>query len=446
MAALLASTPATYVDPKAAVLYGGGNSKISDDDIRAYINSGASDADVMAKAVENGVSASQISNAMGSNPAYSTSNVDKYITSQGVSKEQTPVQYSIPDAASTPAPVTFKPITVGSTETVQGQLDGMLSDTNSPMNVRASTLGNQYSNKRGLLDSSIGAEAGVAALIDRSMPIASQDASTNFAAKQQNAQGALTADTFNADVTSRTNMFNTGAAKDIYTANMSNQNNIDLANIDTKNKLAIANVQAMANDSGIMGDLGKTYMSLYQQVASDPNMTPEVKTATINNLSTQLQGLLGLLPSINSSAKALTFGTASNNEGDSVDNASTIGTNDTAGIPPEATKANVLGYKVEPSVMSNVLAYEKATGTKIDPAKVAPEQLVMDIKNLGQSPSTYLSSDGTNKVTNTNAYDINALFKQYNVTNVGELFNAMFMPAHPPGTMRADNPMFYVYK
>ncbi len=440
MAALLQSTPAKYVDPKAAVLYGGGNSKISDDDIRAYINSGASDSDVMAKAVENGVSASQISNAMRSNPAYSSSNIDKYISSQGVSKEQTPVQYSMPEEARAPAPVQYQPISVTPTETVQGQIGGILNDKNSPLMVQANTLGNSYSNKRGMLDSSIGASAAENAMIGAAMPIASQDASTNFAAKQQNAQGALTADTFNADVTSRTNMFNTGAAKDIYTANMSNQNNIDLANIDTKNKLAIANVQAMANDSGIMGDLGKTYMSLYQQVASDPNMTPEVKTATINNLSTQLQGLLGLLPSINSSAKALTFGQPP--EANNTDVAGNTTNNTTAA----AAKANVLQYQIEPSVMNNVKAYENATGSKVDLSKVAPEQLVMDIKYLGQGPSAYLSSDGTNKMTNSSSYDINSLFKQYKVTNAGQLFNSMFAAVHPPGTMRADAPMFYIYK
>ena len=436
MAALLQSTPAKYVDPKAAVLYGGGNSKISDDDIRAYINSGASDSDVMAKAVANGVSASQISNAMRSNPAYSSSNIDKYISSQGVSREQTPLQYNIPEEAKAPAPVQYQPISVTPTETVQGQLSSILKDPTNPLMVQASTAGKSYANSRGMLNSSIGASAAENAMIGAAMPIASQDASTNFAAKQQNAQGALTADTFNADVTSRTNMFNTGAAKDIYTANMSNQNNIDLANIDTKNKLAIANVQAMANNSSIMGDLGKTYMSLYQQVAADPNMTPEVKTATINNLQEQLRGLTGLLTSINSSAKSLAFGqpTKANNT-------------DVAGnTPATAAKANVLQYQVEPSIMNNVKAYENATGSKVDLSKVAPEQLVMDIKHLGQGPSAYLSSDGTNKMTNSSSYDINTLFKQYNVSNAGQLFNAMFAAVHPPGTMRADAPMFYIYK
>lgn len=443
MAALLANTPASYVDPRASILYGGGNSKITDDEIRSYIKSpGVTGEDVMAKALANNVSASQISKAMMDNPAYAQPNIDKYLTERGVSKEKTTPQYAVPEAAAVPASVKFNPITVSTNDTVQGQLNSMLGDPNNPLQVRTATLGKQYANRRGLLDSSIGADAAVGALIDRSTPIASQDATTNFTAKQNNAQGALSADTFNADVTSRTNMFNTGAAKDIFMGDMDTQNKLKLADIDTKNRFAIANLEAMAADSGIMGDLGKTYMNLYAQVSADPNMTPEVKTATLNNLNTQLQGLTGLLPSINSSAKSLTFGGTPAAPGADV-NGATAGAD---GVPAAAKQANVLKYEVEPSVMGNVKAYEKATGVKVDPGKVAPEQLVMDIKNLYQPPTTYLATDGTNKVTNSNAYDPAALMEQYKVKNIGELFNAMFAPVHPPGTMRADNPMFYVYQ
>lgn len=421
------------VDPRASILYGGGNSKITDDEIRAYIKTpGVTDRDVLNKALEHNVSANQISKAMGGNPMYSPEAIDKYVASQGISRDQ----FAVPEAAATPAPVKFNPITVGPTETVQGHLTSILGDTHNPLNVRTATLGTQYANKRGMLNSSIGADAAVGALIDRATPIASQDASTNFAAKQQNAQGALTADTFNADVASRTNMFNTGAAKDIYTAN-----------IDTQNKLAIANIQAMAQDSGIMGDLGKTYMTLYAQVAADPNMKPDVKTATLNNLNAQLQGLTGLLPSINTAAASLKFSEAKKVGGSTSDgeieggNAGTGGSNKYAGAD-----ANILGYQVEPATLASVAAYEKATGDKIDRSRIAPEALVRDIGGLGQFKFAYLSSDGTTKSTNPRAYDIPALLKKYEANSLGELFNKMFVTVHPPGTMRADSPMFYLYR
>lgn len=434
MAALLASTPVSYVDPRASILYGGGNDKITDDQIRAYIKTpGVTDLDIMAKALANNVSAAQVSRAMMDNPDFAQPNVDKFLSDQGISKEQTAPQYSVPQAAAAPAPVTFRPITVGANDTVQGQLGSMLDDPNSIMNVRSSTLGKQYSNKRGMLDSSIGADAAVGAMIDRSMPIAQQDASTNFTAKQQNSQGALSADTVTADNISRTNMFNTGAAKDIYTANM-----------DTTNKFAIANIQAMANDSGIMGDLGKTYMGLYAQVAADQNMTPEVKTATLNNLQAQLEGLTGLLPSINTSAKALTFGKVADATAAAGSGVNGGTTTDSSKYP--AASANKLGYQIEPATLASVIAYEKATGDKIDRARVAPEALVMDIKTLGQMPSAYTSREGVNKTTNSRSYDIPALLKQYGASSIGDLFNKMFVAAQPPGTMRADNPMFYVYR
>lgn len=438
MAALLASTPASYVDPRASILYGGGNSKITDDEIRAYIKTpGVTDKDVMSKALANNVSADQISKAMMDNPGFSQPNVDKFLTDQGITKEQTPAQYSVPEAAATPTPVTFKPISVGSTETVQGQLGSMLDDPNSIMNVRSSTLGKQYSNKRGMLDSSIGADAAVGAMIDRSMPIAQQDASTNFAAKQQNSQGALTADTFNADVGSRTNMFNAGAAKDIFTANM-----------DTNNKLAIANIQAMANDSGIMGDLGKAGLAAYTQIISDPNMTPEVKAASVNKVDEYVKGYTSLLSSIEMRSKGLTFGDSkqanvSTATGD-------VGTTPTDSSKYPAASANKLGYQVEPSVLSQVANYERSTGTTVDRSRVAPEALAMDFKTMGMSPLqgvTYTASDGSSKMTNpSTAYDTDALMKKYGVKYPGELFDKMFAPVHPPGTMRADNPMFYVYR
>lgn len=439
MAALLASTPASYVDPRASILYGGGNDKITDDEIRAYIKTpGVTDKDIMAKALANNVSAAQVSRAMMDNPDFAQPNVDKYLSDQGVSKEQTAPQYNVPQAAAAPAPVTFKPITVGTNDTVQGQLGSILSDPNNPLMVQASTAGKQYANKRGMLDSSIGAGAAESAMISAATPIAQQDASTNFTAKQQNSQGALSADTFNADTQSRTNMFNTGAAKDIYTANM-----------DTNNKLAIANIQAMANDSGIMGDLGKAGLAAYTQIISDPNMTPEVKAASVNKVDEYVRGYTSLLSSIEMRSKGLTFGDskqanvsmATGDVGAAINTTATPDSSKYAG-----SAANKLGYQVEPATLASVLAYEKATGEKIDRGRVAPEALVMDIKNLGQMPSAYTSQEGVNKTTNSRSYDIPALLKQYGASSIGDLFNKMFVAAQPPGTMRADNPMFYVYR
>lgn len=440
MAALLASTPASYVDPRASILYGGGNSKITDDEIRAYIKTpGVTDQDVMAKALANNVSANQVSKAMMDNPAYAQPNVDKFLTGQGITKEQTPAQYNVPEAAAAPAPVTFKPISIGTNDTVQGQLGSILSDPNNPLMVQASTAGKQYANKRGMLDSSIGAGAAESAMISAATPIAQQDASTNFSAKQQNSQGALTADTFNADTQSRTNMFNTGAAKDIYTANM-----------DTNNKLAIANIQAMANDSSIMGDLGKAGLAAYTQIVSDPNMTPDVKTASINKIDEYVKGYTSLLSSIEMRSKGLTFGKVADTAGAAASGGTVAGTAPTDSSKYPAASANTLGYQLEPAVLGQVANYERATGEKIDRSKVAPEAMVMDFRVMSYSPLSgvsYLASDGMTKMTTpSTAYDTTELMKKYGVRYPAELFDKMFVAVHPPGTMRADNPMFYVYR
>jgi len=63
------------------------------------------------------------------------------------------------------------------TETAAGQLDAILAK-DSPLMQRARTQATQEMNKRGLINSSMSAGAGVAAMIDRATPIAQQDAET----------------------------------------------------------------------------------------------------------------------------------------------------------------------------------------------------------------------------------------------------------------------------
>ena len=77
------------------------------------------------------------------------------------------------------------------TDTVSGQMETLLAKE-SPYITRARTSAAQYANSRGLLNSSIGAEAGESAAIGAALPIASQDANifnttrlTNQAAKNR---------------------------------------------------------------------------------------------------------------------------------------------------------------------------------------------------------------------------------------------------------------------
>jgi len=63
-------------------------------------------------------------------------------------------------------------------ETVQGQLPKIL-DKGGPLMERAAAQGRSYANSRGLLNSSMAAEASQNAILDRALPIASQDAGTH---------------------------------------------------------------------------------------------------------------------------------------------------------------------------------------------------------------------------------------------------------------------------
>lgn len=90
-----------------------------------------------------------------------------------------------------PSVATYAPTTrqVGSQETVQGQVNSILSK-DSPLMQRARTLATQQMAQRGLVNSSMAAGAGVAAMTDRALPMAQQDANT-YAQTAQDNMGAI---------------------------------------------------------------------------------------------------------------------------------------------------------------------------------------------------------------------------------------------------------------
>ena len=93
------------------------------------------------------------------------------------------------------------------TDTVAGQLDSLLDKNNSYMQ-RAATKGAQYSNSRGMLNSSLGAQAAQAAAIDAALPIASQDASGYLTQGLANQDATNKAGGINAELESKANISN----------------------------------------------------------------------------------------------------------------------------------------------------------------------------------------------------------------------------------------------
>jgi hypothetical protein len=90
------------------------------------------------------------------------------------------------------------------TETMQGQVDSILSRDN-PLMQRARSLATQQMNQRGLVNSSMSQGAGVAAMVDRALPIAQQDAQTYN-------QRALA----NQEATNQANQFNVGQTNQMF--------------------------------------------------------------------------------------------------------------------------------------------------------------------------------------------------------------------------------------
>ena len=405
-----------YVDPKAQILYGSGNNKYTPEQIRQYVQTpGRTPDDVFNAALGGGINRDQLVNAMKGVDGYNADVIDKYIAGKGVKldREPTGMLYQPTEVKG----VTTSPISVGANETVQGQLKGILENSNSPLMQQAQTMGNSYSNKRGMLNSSIGASAAEGAMINAATPIAQQDASTYYDAKKTNSAQSLQAGMFNSDLNARTSMFDKGVAKDLTINQSNNDLQKTIATMDSDNKLAIANIQAMASDSGIMGDLGKSLMNLYQQTAADPNIKPEQKTEIFNNLRTQFENLSTLLPSFQKAGKNLNFNipvspenTANNSNGSSGPSGQK---NSQAArvIPSRAGDLISTDYRLNPQEISKIKFYNQKFGSNIDLSDVVPTELVEERKRL----------------------------------NPGQNINEYFFPVPLPGSM-VTNDYFYIYK
>lgn len=117
--------------------------------------------------------------------------------------------------------------TVQPQETVQHQLTGLLG-TNSPYMRHARLRGFQHANSRGLLNSSLAAQAAEQAAIERGLPIAQQDADTFNQAALANQKTMLD-----------TNLANLQTATQVGTANLDTQNQRYLAHLDSDTRFGL---------------------------------------------------------------------------------------------------------------------------------------------------------------------------------------------------------------
>jgi hypothetical protein len=104
-----------------------------------------------------------------------------------------------------PAYVAEKPAVDKSTDTTSGQLTSLLAG-DSPVLQRARAIAAQQANSRGLLNSSMAAEAGTAAMIDRAVPIANADANVYDTRARSNADAGNQALSLGANIAAQMNL------------------------------------------------------------------------------------------------------------------------------------------------------------------------------------------------------------------------------------------------
>ena len=185
--------------------------------------------------------------------------------------------------------------TVNKDSTVEGRLEGLLSQSN-PYIDRARTEAAQYSNRRGMLNSSMAAGAAEGAAIDRALPIAQQDARANLeqqflnqgysndeakaladqSVTQNNLQAGIDQDTsvFNATNTLETDRLNTQAENAANTAKAAEENKINFQKLTgdiTAQLKGIDNEMAMrleelSREYGLLQNLDSTNGAIHQEL------------------------------------------------------------------------------------------------------------------------------------------------------------------------------------
>lgn len=170
--------------------------------------------------------------------------------------------------------------TVDSNQTVQGQVNGLMSSGN-PYVEQARTGAKQQMNSRGLLNSSMAIGASDQAAYNAALPIAQADAARYSTVNDQN---------WNAQNTSQ--QYNTGVAMDIAKTGYAGEQQTAMGQLDADTKKYLMDTEAdykslmQTNDSA-----AKLYDSIFTSIAAvqiDPNLDAAGKTAAINNLKTML--------------------------------------------------------------------------------------------------------------------------------------------------------------
>lgn len=234
------------------------------------------------------------------------------------------------------------------TNTVENTTSGLLTDLlkqDSPYMQNAEYMGKQYASSRGLLNSSLGAEAAQRSAIQSALPIAQQDAqlfqtqslanqqATN-AARQFGAQAQNTAGLANLDVASRYGLQNAALDEEARRLQAELQNRVDLQRLGQVNALELQsreqghqdamqrlqgqqaldlqtlteNNQVLLQTNTVAAQLYNSFLSNMTDILQDPNIADASRTDMLNTLKTELTNSLELIGGINEIDMSSYFG------------------------------------------------------------------------------------------------------------------------------------------
>lgn len=165
-------------------------------------------------------------------------------------------------------------------ETVSEQLDRILGK-DSPLMQRGRARANEFSNSRGLINSSMANQAAEGSLYDVAFPIASQNANTFARAGEFNANAANAAKAQNAGLLTQTSQFNADSALRSSMANADAANRLQQQNIDVGTGNARQNANLLTQTSQFNADAA-TRSSMANADAANRLQQQNLEVATGN--------------------------------------------------------------------------------------------------------------------------------------------------------------------
>lgn len=193
--------------------------------------------------------------------------------------------------------------TVQPEETVSEQLAKILK-TGSPVLDKARSDAADYSNSRGLLNSSMGAQAGESAVIGAALPIAQGDANAFGVAAGQNQQATNAGLAQTATAQTTANLSNANAGQDIAKLRETGKIETGLQTLKGTQETALQTLKG--SQATMLANIEANYKQLMQASASassfytqtskniteilnDPNTSAEQKQSAVDKQSTMLQ-------------------------------------------------------------------------------------------------------------------------------------------------------------